>query len=181
MPPITVTHKLVPNPDFFFQSLDDLDWVRIGSTPRDEYYVNDVPNPYTYGTGAGQRTYHPQRWTDELRALQRIAEAVTRSRFEACFLNRYKDGRDQLNWHADDSPEMDDARPIVIMSLGAEREIWFRARGDRATEPHRVAMQSGTMIVMHSGMQDTHEHRIPKSGRQDCGPRISLTFRGYVG
>jgi hypothetical protein len=32
---------------------------------------------------------------------------------------------------------------------------------------------------MLPGMQDTHYHRIPKSDRE-VGPRISLTFRGYV-
>jgi hypothetical protein len=29
-------------------------------------------------------------------------------------------------------------------------------------------------------MQDQYFHRIPKSDRHNCGPRISLTYRGYV-
>ena len=32
---------------------------------------------------------------------------------------------------------------------------------------------------MKAAMQDTHVHRIPKADRV-VGPRISLTFRGYV-
>ena len=32
---------------------------------------------------------------------------------------------------------------------------------------------------MGAGLQDTTQHRIPKSDRV-CGKRISLTFRGYV-
>lgn len=83
-----------------------------------------------------------------------------------------------MGWHTDDSPEMDYARPIVIVTLGAEREIWF-APNDRRTGITKLKLQSGSACVMAAGMQDTHVHRNPKAGFE-CGPQSSLTFRGYA-
>ena len=46
-------------------------------------------------------------------------EAYTELKFEVCFLNRYHDQSDHLGWHADDSPEMDDSRPIGIVRISS--------------------------------------------------------------
>ena len=57
-----------------------------------------------------------------------------------CFNNLYLNQRDLLGWHGDDSPDMDDAKPIVSVSLGVERDIQI---GSNATgEPATV--RSGT-------------------------------------
>lgn len=169
----------VENPAAAFDALwNGLDWKRVGNTPRREYYCNDVPVPYTYGRGVGMRTYEVQAWTPDLLAIKAAVELKLGATFEVCFLNCYDNSRDQLGWHADDSPEMDDAKPIAIVTLGAEREIWFCPAGDRA-DVTKIKLASGSLCVMPPGMQDTHLHRIPKAGFE-CGPRISLTFRGYV-
>ncbi|MNY73470.1 hypothetical protein D3C86_2122690 [compost metagenome] len=73
---------------------------------------------------------------------------------------------------------MDDDRPIVIVSLGAEREIWFRPNTD-TMHVDKLLLGHGSLCLMQPGMQDTHQHRIPKSPRHDCGARISFTFRGF--
>lgn len=188
---------------------DRLDWVRIGSTPRREYYVNRLPNPqpYSYGSGEFARTYQPQPMTPIIDIIWELAEVHADCKFDVCFLNGYESGKDHLGWHADDSPEMDDDRPIAIVSLGADREIWFRpneaevqrlvaahpAVGEdpetaqhnvqalawNLHQPEKLLLESGSLCLMQPGMQDTHQHRIPKSPRHDCGPRISFTFRGY--
>lgn len=178
MPPITYRPGFVADPSAVLERLwSDLDWQKRDSTPRREYYCNDIPVPYTYGTGAGVRTYEVQPWHEDILAIKKMVEAALGTTFEVCFLNGYADARDHLGWHADDSPEMDDNRPIAIVTLGAEREIWFCPREDR-NEVSRQLLESGSLCVMAPGMQDTHLHRIPKAGRE-CGPRISLTFRGY--
>jgi alkylated DNA repair dioxygenase AlkB len=110
--------------------------------------------------------------------IRKALEALTASTFEVCFLNRYLNQSDHLGWHADDSPEMDDARPIGIVSLGVEREIWFAPKG-KASGVTKVKLEHGSLCVMAEGMQDAWMHRIPKASFQ-CGERISLTFRGYV-
>lgn len=186
----------------FWRLASELQWVKVGNTPRMEYYCNDVPVNYTYGSGAGERTYAPQPWHPVLKFIQRDLEVSHGCRFEALFLNYYPTGKDHLGWHADDSPEMDNERPICIVSLGAEREIYFRpnesyigkvileaSKRDQPgelvaaiTESDRIQklrLGNGSLCVMPPGMQLTHQHKIPKSDRQDCGGRISLTYRGY--
>ena len=53
----------------------------------------------------------------------------------------------------------------------------FRDRERTFTEKLKLENCSG--LLMTAGMQDTHDHRIPKSGFK-CGPRISFTFRGLA-
>lgn len=169
---------------------NELGWVQHEGVPRREYYVNRLadPKPYTYGSGRGIRTYQPQPMHDLIDMVWGAAEEAAGCEFDVCFLNGYRDSRDQLGWHSDDSPEMDDARPIAIVTLGAEREIWFRpippARVIRsidptAPEPEKLLLHSGSICLMRPGMQDTHQHRIPKAGHI-TGPRVSFTFRGIA-
>lgn len=154
-----------------------LDWKAVAGN-RLEYYCNDFDKTYTYGQKDYARVYEVQPYHPMITYLRDLLEQHTKQKFEVCFLNCYRDGKDQLGWHADDSPEMDDERPIGIISLGAEREIWFRQ--NTGGEPAKLLLENGSLCLMQPGMQDTHQHRIPKSHLAVCGPRISLTFRGYV-
>lgn len=208
--PITYVPNFVSNPEAAFQALrDELEWERRSDAPRCEYYCNDYPNSYIYGFGRGRREYHPRPYHPVILDIRKDIEARTGTTFEVCFLNRYLDSRDQLGWHADDSPEMDDARPIAIVSLGVERDIMFQkylgifcglcgekmpnhktpdCRGPDLAEkktlrlystPERLRLGHGSLCLMAPGMQDEWQHRIPKAAFE-CGERISLTFRGYV-
>jgi alkylated DNA repair dioxygenase AlkB len=177
--PIYYQSNFIDNPDIVFHNLiHGLDWVRRDSTPRYEYYVNKYNLPYTYGRDKFARTYESQANHPVISHIQYKLYEMLQIPFEVCFLNRYKDQSDSLGWHADDSPEMDDARPIAIVSLGVEREIWFCKQNDKQNKMV-LKLQHGSLCVMAPGMQDTHFHRIPKASFQ-CGERISLTFRGLV-
>lgn len=178
-PPIKYIKDFVARSQNVFQSLwDELEWVDVAGN-RLEYYCNDFNKPYVYGKGTGQREYKVQPYHPLISIMRNQLEALTGAKFEACFLNGYRDGSDHLNWHADDSPEMDDGRPIGIISLGAKREIYFRPQSDKL-DVTKIWLESGSLCLMEPGMQDTHYHRIPKSSVANCGPRISLTFRGYT-
>lgn len=158
---------------------DDLDWERRSDAPRGEYYVNDSGAPYTYGRGRGVRTYLSKTWHPYMLSLRvGLEKYLSTGPFDACFLNRYENERDHLGWHADDSPEMDHARPIAVISLGAERDLEFRPKGGTQAV-HRVHLTNGSLLVMPAGMQRDWEHRIGKSSSK-CGLRISLTYRGFV-
>ncbi len=178
--PYLYTPGFITAPDAVFAALQSkLEWQRRGSTPRSEYYVNWFGSiPYTYGRGAGVREYLPGPSIPEIDEMRSQLNAQLNTTFDVCFLNRYHNQSDQLGWHADDSPEMDDARPIAIISLGVEREIWFCPQ-DNKQDVSRLKLEHGSLCLMPAGMQDTHFHRIPKAGFQ-CEERISLTFRGYV-
>jgi alkylated DNA repair dioxygenase AlkB len=179
--PISYVPNWISNPDEVFKTLwNELDWVRHENVPRREYYCSSSGEPYTYGSGRGIRTYCSQPWHPLITKMTEDLALYASEQYEVVFLNGYDHGLDHLGWHADDSPEMDDARSIAIISLGAERDILFRPNND-TTKVTRVKLQNGSLCLMHPGMQDSHMHRIPKSDRgASCPPRISLTFRGYV-
>lgn len=177
--PITYIPNFVPNPDEALKALQtELEWERRDDAPRCEYYCNDINEPYVYGVGRGRRTYFVRPYHQIVLDIRKRLEDHAKCVFEVCFLNRYLNQSDHLGWHADDSPEMDDVRPIVTVSLGVEREIWFAPRSD-PKDITKVKLGHGSACIMAPGMQDTHLHRIPKASFQ-CGERISLTFRGYV-
>lgn len=183
--PIQYFPNFITNHEELFQTLwMTLPWHHAGEkVPRLEYYCNDFAVPYTYGTGDFSRRYDPQPYTPEILKIRNELEDFSSEIFEVCFLNGYRDGKDQLGWHSDDSPEMDDERSIAIISLGAKREIYFVEKdetGKRIGETEKLWLEPGSLCIMKPGMQDTHYHRIPKSSISDCGPRISLTFRGYI-
>lgn len=159
--------------------LNKLDWVhKDPAIPRREYYVHDQCLAYTYGSGKFARTYESQAPDPVITMIRRLLRADFGVDFDVVFLNIYDHERHQLGWHADDSPEMSDDHPIVTVSLGAEREIWFRPNDD-TKDVTKIRLAHGSACAMLPGMQDTHVHRIPKNDRV-CGPRISLTFRVYV-
>lgn len=165
--------------DFGFADLDaGIRWEQ-RDAPRSESYYAETDVPYTYGRGAGERTYRPHvDWSSVLAALKARIEAHCGDRFELLFCNRYADERQHLGWHADDSPSVDPGRPIPVVSFGAAREIQFRQNGLGATT-EKLVLASGSLLLMHAGMQQTHQHRIPKVGFR-AEPRISLTFRGLA-
>ena len=157
---------------------NELDWVQMGSTPRREYWSNKYDLPYTYGSGEFARTYLAQPWDDFIKATMEQINKELSIEMDCCFVNGYEHQRQHLGWHADDSPEMNPAQPVVIISLGAEREIWFRRKDDHKNI-HKVVLTHGSMFVMPAGMQQTHDHRIPKAGHV-VGPRVSLTYRSLI-
>lgn len=180
MKPIYVPN-FVTNPDAVFKRLlNELEWKRYGNKPRKEYYCNDHDVPYSYGNPAFADTYTRSPYSDDILNIRYKLEEELKSIFDVCFLNLYDDFAGHIGWHADDSPEMDPDRPIVTVSLGAEREIWFKERPSETSskEVTKIKLGHGSACIMPAGMQATDLHRIPKNDRP-CGERVSLTYRGY--
>lgn len=170
--------ELVNDPSIAYGSLlRELAWIHADAkTPRKEYYVHNSGFDYTYGAAPFARTYKSQVTHPVIEEIRYSLLAWLGVEFDVVFLNLYENERHHLGWHADDSPEMSHDHPIVSVSLGAEREIWFREKGSKEVE--KLMLKHGSACAMLPGMQRTHEHRIPKCDRV-CGPRISLTFRKY--
>jgi alkylated DNA repair dioxygenase AlkB len=166
--------------------------------PRHECWMNEFDMPYAYGKGAGERTYIPvERWPNIAREIQWFLYLEHKVHFEGCFINGYENGRDHLGWHADDSPYIDHTKPIAIVTFGAEREIWFRKNKEPLSDPiydgflaefttpqpdpvvEKLVLEHGSLCLMAPGMQQTHQHRIPKASSEK-GPRISLTYRSLL-
>lgn len=186
--PVTYVPNFILDPDMAFAMLwNDLAWEKRPDAPRKEYWTNTFNLPYTYGRGAGERTYLPNVTHPMIEAVRN--KLVTDYGFflEGCFLNGYEGKRDWLGWHADDDPAIDHTKPIAVVTVGQGRNIQFRELLEPRTETTKAVygetqtqmLASGSLLLMHAGMQSTHEHRIPKADFE-AKPRISLTFRGLV-
>jgi len=162
---------------------EGLAWERRESAPRSEYWTNTLNRPYTYGRGAGVRTYEARPSHPTVDTIRDRVKAETGALLEGCFLNLYLNGADSLGWHADDDPGIDHSKPIAVVTLGDGREIAFKSK-EPGSHPSRLYLEPGSLLLMEAGMQSTHFHAIPKvkeaAGADVIGPRISLTFRGLV-
>lgn len=156
-------------------------WVSV-TEAREECYMGIVAGmEYTYGTGRGERTYVSVETDLHVAWLRDCINAMLGTKYNVCFLNKYNNDKQQLGWHADDSPGMDLDHPIAVVSFGEPREIWWRENGYKGVIPleQRKLLENGSCFIMPAGMQRTHQHRIPK-GDRPMGMRVSLTFRRYV-
>ncbi|USN14100.1 alpha-ketoglutarate-dependent dioxygenase [Brevundimonas phage vB_BpoS-Papperlapapp] len=163
----------------FLMLRDGLAWERRETAPRSEYWTNTFERDYTYGEGPGRRTYEARPSHPFIDVCRDQIEVEAGVRLEGCFLNLYHNGSDGLGWHADDDPKIDHNRPIAVITLGEGRDIAFK-RNVKGAHPERMFLESGSLLIMRPGMQQTHLHAIPKVEGRDIGPRISLTFRGLV-
>jgi len=170
----------IEKPDEVFDHLLGLNWLNV-TEARMEYFMSDVPRSYTYGSPPHDREYHSSVYTDVVKSIQNKLNEESGFKYNVCFLNRYNTQKNQLGWHADDSPTMDYDHPIAVISFGAEREIWWKPQEDKGAVPpeQRQLLSHGSLFVMPSGFQNTHFHRIPKADRE-VGVRVSLTFRRYL-
>ncbi len=139
-------------------------------TARKVAWYGDSDFSYTYsGT-----TKQALPWTQELRELKVIAEALTGTTFNSCLLNLYHDGREGMGWHSDDEKSLARNSCIASMSFGAERKFSFRHK--RTKETASVMLESGSLLVMAGATQTYWQHQLPKSAKV-ATPRINLTFR----
>lgn len=133
-------------------------------------------------------------WSPGAAALREDLQQLTGWRFNSLLLNRYRDGRDAMGWHADDEPELDPAAPIASFSLGAPRDFRLRPRpsprrwpaapppegyGTSAIPgcaPFNIALHNGDLLLMEAPTQLWWQHAVPKRLRLQ-EERLNLTFR----
>ena len=117
----------------------------------------------------------PEAWIAPLAMLRERVEALTRHRFNSVLLNRYRNGRDGMGWHADDEPELGPDPVIASVSLGATRRFRLRHRR-RADTRLDIDLEHGSLLLMAGTTQHHWLHAVPKT-RRPVGERINLTFR----
>jgi len=87
----------------------------------------------------------------------------------------YRDGRDSVAWHGDNSGRQVRETVVAIVSLGNPRHLMLR-RKQGSGQALRFPVGHGDLLVMGGTCQRTWEHAIPKTSRV-VGPRISVQFR----
>ena len=108
----------------------------------------------------------------------RVSEAVGVA-FNHVLLNRYRDGKDHMGWHADDERELGRDPVIAALSLGARRKFALH-RKKKKGQKRRFELANGSLLVMGGACQHTWRHSVPKMAAVDR-ERINLTFRYLKG
>ena len=129
---------------------------------------------YTYGKAGFARTYTSVPTPALVDAVMAAIDNHVGVTLDVCFANRYDMEKNHVGWHKDDSVDIDQSKPIAVVSLGAAREIWFRCNETGVVD--KLMLEDGSLAIMLPGMQSTHMHRIPKHSAS-CGMRVSLTSR----
>jgi alkylated DNA repair dioxygenase AlkB len=166
----------------FARCRDSIPWQRTGK-PRSECWMSPDGEFYYYGRVSERYDPHPypECVTEVETQIRSAFTGLMRLTMNCCFANAYRDERDNLGWHADDSIGMSHADPIFVVSFGEQRAIEFRPISGEATQAvARVELPHGSVLVMPPNFQRNWMHRIAKSSRKAKQERISLTFRTLV-
>ena len=142
--------------------------------PRLTCWMGDPGCSYTYSG-----VFNPiEPWPPLLQELRERVQVAAGCRFNSLLLNRYRDGRDKLDWHADDEPELDPSAPIASLSLGASRSFRLKPK-DSSVHPGGplvYELSHGDLLVMDPPTQKHWLHQVPPRLRVKA-ERINLTFR----
>jgi alkylated DNA repair dioxygenase AlkB len=79
-----------------------------------------------------------------------------------------------MGFHSDNVGDIAEETGVVIVSLGGERILRFKWKGDPAVN-HDFRLASGSLLFMSRELQKTWTHGVPKQAESD--QRISLVFR----
>ncbi len=157
--------------------INEISWLN-EQFARGECFMSDISREYQYienGPIYNSIGFHP--------LVKSIMEKINKEfnyELDDCFLNYYVDQTKALGWHADDSEPINQTQPIVVVSFGECREIWWKNKDYKGIIPmdQRQSLGDGSLFVMPAGFQDTNKHKIPK-GDKIMKPRISLTYRAW--
>ena len=139
--------------------------------PRLTAWYGDPGATYAYSG----LTVHPLPWTETLLTIKARVESVAGVTFNSVLLNRYRDGRDSVSWHADDEPELGPNPVIASVTFGAARAFQFKHKTLPETR-QSVTLTDGSLLLMAGATQHHWLHQIPKV-KAALGERINLTFR----
>jgi len=139
--------------------------------PRLTAWYGDPGATYSYSG----LTVHPLPWTETLLTIKARVESVAGVAFNSVLLNRYRDGRDSVSWHADDEPELGPNPVIASVSFGAARAFQFKHK-TLPDQRHSLTLTDGSLLLMAGATQHHWLHQIPKV-KAALGERINLTFR----
>jgi alkylated DNA repair dioxygenase AlkB len=128
------------------------------------------------------QTLEPKPWPAalalQLEALNARVSAAAGARFNHVLVNRYRDGKDSMGYHADAEPELGLDPVVATLSLGQTRR--FQLRAERAVSGERaltLPLVTGSLLVMGGTCQRHYRHAIAKERDTQLGERLSLTFR----
>jgi alkylated DNA repair dioxygenase AlkB len=146
--------------------------------PRLQAWYADEGIQYSYSNNL----LKTQSWLELLLIIKHDVQQKTAHDFNSVLLTYYRNGNDNVDWHADDEDELGSAPVIASLSLGATRTFQYRPKKNRHTSNNptgNVCLSNGDLLLMYPGFQANWEHCIPSEPTINT-PRINLTFRKVV-
>ncbi|KAG0722921.1 DNA oxidative demethylase ALKBH2 [Chionoecetes opilio] len=123
-------------------------------------------------------------WLEPLQHIRDVLARVTGHDYNFVLINRYKDGNDKMGEHKDDEKELDAKVPIASLSLGQERNFYFKHQDSRPPkkfniEKVQMQLQHGSLLLMNPPTNQFWYHALPPR-KASQGVRVNLTFRKVV-
>lgn len=137
--------------------------------PRRHAFVGEIGLRYRW-SGLEQVA---EPWPDVLLPVRERLTALG-LRFNSLLANHYRSGSDSMGWHADDEVELGPSPVIATVSLGQERKLRFRRKGESSGVS--IPLEHGSLLLTSGEVQQYWVHQIAKS-RTSMIDRVSLTFR----
>jgi alkylated DNA repair dioxygenase AlkB len=113
-------------------------------------------------------------WEPSLWNLRAEVEDALRINFNYALLNLYRDGRDHIGMHSDDTRRLAHTT-IASISLGAARDFVLQHKREKKTR-YSVSLAHGSLLVMSGDTQSRYKHGVPARAKVTT-PRINITFR----
>jgi alkylated DNA repair dioxygenase AlkB len=89
----------------------------------------------------------------------------------------YRDERDHINFHQHPEDRVETDMSVYVLSLGHDRDLVLRPVGCKDKDQYvTIVPEHGSLYVLPSGYNVTHEHAIPDS-KYPCGLRISINCK----
>lgn len=94
--------------------------------------------------------------------------------FNSVLVNFYANGKNGVNFHADDEPEISPGSSIASLSIDANRI--FDLQHINSNDMTSVCLTNGSLLVMGEGCQSFYKHRL-RIEPHVTESRINLTLR----
>jgi alkylated DNA repair dioxygenase AlkB len=138
--------------------------------PRQVAWYGDAGASYGY---SGLR-HMPLPFPMVLDEIRESLFSVTNEKFNSVLVNRYRDGRDSVAWHADDEKELGPEPLIASVSLGATRTFSLKPKSGGPIV--KIELHHGSLLIMMGATQKNWFHQVAKT-KKPTDERINLTFR----
>lgn len=118
---------------------------------------------------------NPEPFPEMLQQLKNKLENFTKSTFNICLANLYRDGQDSMGWHSDNEKELGKNPTIASISLGGERMFHLQHKSKKELK-QKIVLAPSSLLIMAGETQHFWKHQLPKT-KKKVTPRINLTFR----
>jgi alkylated DNA repair dioxygenase AlkB len=158
-------------------------------TPRIITFWADKPEEVVYTYSGATMMNHPFTKTPIVLKIKQAVEKYLGVEFNGCLGQIYRDGNDNIGWHADKEaiqPRKDkktiDLTNVASLSFGATRKFRFRKINETKGWDYEFNLKNGDLLHMYAyekkNCQEIYKHSVPKE-KKIAEPRINLTFRMF--